>query len=372
MSLLQNESERISSASISRRATVFHQYAVFAERQYNSVVRSPDFLRWKVYVDRKRTEIKNWEDRISKLSRGSPEFNNYTKEKTTAVKLLQEDSRRLENFERQRDTFLEQAIVMYSRALSTADDFDEDSPIRLCSLWFANFDSATSGWQALVSLSLDRIPSRKFVFLAHQLSARLSKSKGTSSQHISLQQNTLQQIVLRMCQEHPFHSLFPVYCLKTYQPLPTASARRQSARHEPLSSQAQAERAAAAHDIFERIRHDPACGKRLSAVEMVCDAAVEAARYRINETHNGQLPQHLKILALEDVKVPVITTHTPIDLTCGYENCLWIHRYDRAFETAGGMNLPKIMRCVDSNGQEHKQLVSAFRISCMLQTRSQT
>jgi hypothetical protein len=56
----------------------------------------------------------------------------------------------------------------------------------------------------------------------------------------------------------------------------------------------------------------------------------------------------------------VVTVHTPLDHTLRYDNCIWIDRYESAFETAGGINLPKINICYGSNGEKYKQLVSCF------------
>lgn len=64
-----------------------------------------------------------------------------------------------------RETFLKQAIDMYSRCLESSDDFDNEAVIRLCSLWFANFDDETRVHEE-IGLALDRIPSRKMLFLA--------------------------------------------------------------------------------------------------------------------------------------------------------------------------------------------------------------
>ena len=58
-----------------------------------------------------------------------------------------------------------------------------------------------------------------------------------------------------------------------------------------------------------------------------------------------------------EVKVPVTTERLPLDPTLKYEDCVWIERYPPQFETAGGINLPKISVCQGSNGQGYKQLV---------------
>ena len=261
-----------------------------------------------------------------------------------------------------RDAFLEQAIIMHSHALSTSDEFDDDCAIRLCSLWFSNFDHPDDGLQSSVQSSLQRVQSRKFVFLAHQLSARLSKAESTSRRRGAQQQDTLQSLIIRMCSEHPYHTLYPVYCLLSDQSH-SSGLRRQSSRHDPTSSQTS--RSAAATDVFQRLLQDPSCKERIEAVKQVCDASLEWAKYPIKglrrdkSTKVLQIPPNMRILKLKHPKVPVLTALTAIDPTCRYDGCTWIEGYEDTYDTAGGVNLPKIVKCIGSDGKKYKQLVSA-------------
>lgn len=159
-------------------ATVYHQCAMFAEHQYLTIVRSPDTIRWKIYIDRKTQEIQQRQDQLQKTHQGSKDFLHLSQVQKKAQALLVQDQTYFQQESGARNTFLEQAIDMYSRCLATSDAFDDDGSIRLCSLWFANFHDLPL--QAKVRIALERVPSRKFVFLAHQLSARLSAtSSGT-------------------------------------------------------------------------------------------------------------------------------------------------------------------------------------------------
>ncbi|KAI0358095.1 hypothetical protein OH77DRAFT_1421375 [Trametes cingulata] len=342
-------------------ASVFHQYAIFAERQYHAVSKSPDALRWKLYIDRKKGEIAQ---RAQQLERADPkrdlqEYQNLRRQQEHAKRLLKQDQERAEEHLGQRTSFLASAVEMYSRCLATSDSFDEDTPIRLCSLWLENFDNdkATLGFEA----AFDRVPSRKFVFLAHQLTARLwSTDKSTPARNQAILQATIQ----RMCREHPFHSLFPLYCLKVDRsaPHPSASSRRQSGRHAPQSSQV--ERSVAATDIFDKLRSDPRSAQRVQDVELVCDASLEWAKHPIKAMYQKHkprgkplpVPDGLLIGKINDIKVPVITAHTPIDPTMQYRDCVWISRFDSQYTTAGGVNLPKILKCLGSDGKHYKQL----------------
>lgn len=165
-----------------------------------------------------------------------------------------------------------------------------------------------------------------------------------------------------MCQEHPFHSLYQVYCSADH--IPNDFNRRQSG---PVSSQVtqntQTERGVAASNILNRLRDDPTTGQRVRDVELVCDAFVEWATFPIskNNAYKGKssfdVPPVMKLLKIQNMKVPVSTAHTPVDSSMKYENCAWLKCYDRKFSTSGGVSLPKISKCHDMEGRTYKQLV---------------
>lgn len=170
-----------------------------------------------------------------------------------------------------------------------------------------------------------------------------------------------------MCQDHPFHILYQVYCLSDHAP--SSNARRQSGRHSQTSTQT--ERGTAASNILDRLRVDDTTGQRVCDIEKLCDAYLEWAKFPI--TNNPQyktptrqkekmpfpIPKALKILTIKNLRVPVTTVHTLLDPTLKYEDCVWVQGYKPSFDTAGGINLPKISLCVGSDGQNYKQLVSA-------------
>ena len=146
------------------KAIVYHQYAVFSDRQYHATLKSPDAVRWKVYVERKRQEIQQLEQELQREQNKSRK-GSLLEDQQQAQKVLNEDRELCRKQDLARDTFLKQAIDMYSRCLQTSDDFDNDAVIRLCSLWFANFDDE-QGVHEEVKAALDRIPSRKMIFLS--------------------------------------------------------------------------------------------------------------------------------------------------------------------------------------------------------------
>jgi ataxia telangiectasia mutated family protein len=146
------------------RAIVYHDCALFAERQYYLTLKSPDGIRFKVYVDRKTQEVQHWNTQLA--SAGDPQSReDFHKQRFKAKKILQQDSEQFRKHVAARDQFLEQALEMYSKSLEVADTYNDDASIRFCSLWFSNFESE-GDLQNTIDTALSRIPSYKMVFLA--------------------------------------------------------------------------------------------------------------------------------------------------------------------------------------------------------------
>jgi serine-protein kinase ATM len=338
---------------------VFYQYAIFAERQYQVFLKSPDTIRFRIYMDRKNRELSEQRELLAKASHGSQAYHELSINQGKTEKLLKEDRKKFFEHNQTMSHFREQALEMFSRCLEAGDEHSSYAVMRFCSLWLANFDEEEL--QVKIQPMVARIASHKMVFLSHQLSARILKE----DEKPSIGQLTLRSLILRMCREHPFHSLHQLYCLRQTQGLPTGG-RRQSSRIEYASSQA--DREAAAADIFAILREDKEVQERVLDFERLCDASLEWAKYPVKKSiatskRKGpyRIPDNIQIRNLKDIKVPVMTAHTPLDMSMRYDDCVWVARYESTFSTAGGVNLPKISICWGSDGKPYKQLVSIIQ-----------
>ncbi|KAG5221126.1 Serine/threonine-protein kinase [Salix suchowensis] len=250
------------------RADVYYRCAMFAERQYRTICASPDGEERRARVEQKRREVETRRNLTSKSMALQNELGK-------AIKLLAADEMLLEEYNSSKDIFLTRALDMYSHCLACSNDFDDDAALRLCSLWFANFE--VDNLQNTIASSLRRVPSIKFMFLAHQITARLSKSPNPSKC-----QTILSNLVLRMCKEHPYHSLYQVLCL---QPsiLPPET-RRTSGRHAPAPpTSTQSERGAAAYAIIDLLRKDQDQLQRLKPVQILFDASLQWAMHKVTK-----------------------------------------------------------------------------------------
>jgi serine-protein kinase ATM len=360
-------------------AKIYHECAMFADRQYHAITRSPDTIRRKLYVDRKVNEIRDLE---SQIRRGGA--NDIQDLKHTHAKAQRQLNADRESYARHIEalkTFLQQAVKMYAYCLEVSYLFDDDAHIRLVSLWYANFDD-----EKLMPVlnNIHQVPSWKFLFLTHQLTARLTKldsgptdanrvQMGTSRPSLTGQEH-LQKLVLRMCIEHPFHSLYQLFPLKSSSDTSISANKRHSQRLDASQPLLQKERAAAAAELFNKLRNGPNA-VRVRDVDEYCKACLEWAKYSVKELANRQsrkdkslpVPKTMQILRLDfakGIRVPIPTAYTPVDPTMQYNNCVWIKGYEDTFKTAGGVNVPKIHRCFGTDGSTHTQLVRpSFLIS---------
>ncbi|KIK61745.1 hypothetical protein GYMLUDRAFT_42784 [Collybiopsis luxurians FD-317 M1] len=330
------------------RAVVYHQYAKFAESQYKTALDSPDLIRLNVYRERKEKEIKYYEQ----LTKGRVVDKALLNKLSAVRKVHAQDNKAMTEFIGNRDAFLKQAIQMYSRCLEASDTFDEDVPIRLCSLWLSNFDY--NEIQEDLVQALERIPSHKFVFLAHQIFSRID-DKPTEAQ------KTLRPIIIRMCSEHPFHSLYQLYCLQPSKA--SQKGDRRSSTRIPGGKESEPPptgRALAAQKVFKQLLNDPSTRVRTAAVEELCDASLTFANFPVSQAKEKKVPddQPIRNLHLSRLNVPVVTAYTAIDPTARYDpnECVCVDQYARQFDTAGGVNLPKIINCIGSDGRKYKQL----------------
>ncbi|KAF8749128.1 Telomere-length maintenance and DNA damage repair [Rhizoctonia solani] len=335
-------------------AIVYRRYAEFAEEQYDTALKlSPEVRRLKARMDRKKNELAQ----IGETLRRSAGNAQLTQQQRKSQALLKADTEQFDRHTESQRVFLEQAIEMYARCLVADDSENNDTIIRFCSLWFANFSDHALNTSVLRG-ALQQIPSHKFAFLAHQISARLSTTADPSHSNI-------RNLMARLCHDHPFHTLYQVYALASTSAggsAVTTSNRRQS-RTLAADPQLQTKRDEAARNILERLQQDQSVGKRVVQFVQLCNACLQWAKYSLKQdkalkdSKNKVVPQHMELAKLKDLDVPVSTAYTSIDMTCRYEdNIIRLTRYGTRFSTAGGINLPKINDCIGEDGERYKQL----------------
>ncbi|KAL2096545.1 hypothetical protein ACEWY4_008693 [Coilia grayii] len=336
----------------SQRTEAFLSLARFADSQYQSIdnyMKSSEFENKQALLEKAREEVELMRER--KVGN-----NRYT---VKVQRELELDVRALESLRMDRRRFLLNAVENYVRCLELGREHDT-WVFRLASLWLENAD--TRSVNSLMETAVTKIPSYKFLPLMYQLAARMGSkvTGGASSEDVGFHA-VLNQLIYRASLEHPHHTLFIILALVnankdenfSRSSLSRAGTKRQSS---PLDL----ERSEVAKSILNKIRKRR--GAMVRGMETLCDAYItlaymDASRYK---TEKKAIPipttQPLtKIKELDEVTIP--TMEIKVDPSGKYENLVTIHSFKPNFHLAGGVNLPKIIDCVGSDGKSRRQLV---------------
>lgn len=341
-----------------KRAGILFRYALFAERQYQAVVFAAE-------TEQLLHDVKTKTDEVSELDRLIIESSQGQKDKHAAALLgklehdrkrarviLEQDSQKYRLHIQKIDVFLQDSVKMFAECLALSDEFDSDIITRLCSLWFRNFEQDEI--QPYIFDAISTIPSHKFVFFAHQLAALLSTAPNTPSS-TSNAARALQDLVLRLCKEHPFHSLYQLYALW-----------KGDGKSASLTNDRAKARRQAAHSILSQLRGQTREGARLAQVQQICEAYLEWAVYPIPQPSSGApkekptIPRTVKLLSIKAPNIPIPTVPLSVDPTSEYKGIVGIQGYFSRYTTSGGLNLPKINDCKGTDGQHYRQVVRAL------------
>jgi len=354
---------------------VYYQCAHFADKQYRQMVSSQESERLEGWIKRTQAEIE--ELSRSQTGQRKQEIDAIRRRIVKATKILNGDKQNLEAHTQARIAFLQQAIKMYAGFLASASDEDPAAVIRFCGLWFSNFsDDRVVGY---VREALEQVGSYRFLFLAHQLTARLGGESTLKSAAILL------KLVLQMCTEHPYHCVYQVCATHSTVPRsgsPESLQRTRASIGQPQVNEPQARRGDAAQTIMAKLREGKRNKERIAAMEEHFRVSLEWAQHPIKEIVRGAnsrdkkdkkdefpIPKSVRLRDLvwagqgrgtqspTSQPIPVSTAQISIDYSKRYDNFPRLHYYKATFSVAGGINIPKINVCVDDQGFTHKQLV---------------
>ncbi|XP_021062119.1 serine-protein kinase ATM [Mus pahari] len=330
----------------------FLSLARFSDTQYQRIenyMKSSEF-------ENKQTLLKRAKEEVGLLREHKIQTNRYT---VKVQRELELDECALRALKEDRKRFLCKAVENYINCLLSGEEHDL-WVFRLCSLWLEN--SGVSEVNGMMKKDGMKISSYKFLPLMYQLAARMgTKMTGGLGFH-----EVLNNLISRISLDHPHHTLFIILALANankdeFLSKPETARRSRITKSTPKeNSQLDEDRTEAATKIIHSIR-SKRC-KMVKDMEALCDAYIilanlDASQWRtqrkgINIPANQPIT---KLKNLEDVVVP--TMEIKVDPTGEYGNLVTIKSFKTEFRLAGGLNLPKIIDCVGSDGKERRQLV---------------
>uniref|UniRef100_A0A8C3Y007 non-specific serine/threonine protein kinase n=1 Tax=Catharus ustulatus TaxID=91951 RepID=A0A8C3Y007_CATUS len=330
----------------------FLSLARFSDNQYQRIenyMKSSEFENKQALLKKAKEEVGLMRERRVQTNRYTVKVQRELELDEGAIQALTEDRKR----------FLCKAVENYISCLLSGEEHDMWI-FRLCSLWLEN--SGVDRVNEMMTKNAQKIPSYKFLPLMYQLAARMgTKMMGGLGFH-----EVLNNLMSRISLDHPHHTLFIILALANANKdelltKPDAIRRNKLTKNAPKEiSQLDVDRMEAASTIINIVRtRRPAM---VRDIEALCDAYITLANLDStpwkSQRKGISIPADqpiIKLKNLEDVAVP--TMEIKVDPTGQYENLVTISSFKREFRLAGGMNLPKIIDCVGSDGKERRQLV---------------
>lgn len=334
------------------KTKAFLSLARFSDNQYQRIenyMKSSEF-------ENKQALLKKAKEEVGLLRERKVQTNRYT---VKVQRELELDECAIHALTEDRQRFLCKAVENYISCLLSGEEHDMWI-FRLCSLWLEN--SGVDRVNEMMKKNAEKIPSYKFLPLMYQLAARMgTKMMGGLGFH-----EVLNNLMSRISLDHPHHTLFIILALANANKdelLTKTDAKRinKLIKNAPKEiSQLDVDRMEAARNIINIIRKRRA--HMVRDVEALCDAYITLANVDATpwKTQRGgiSIPADQPIIKLKNLKdVVVPTMEIKVDPTGRYENLVTVMSFKPEFHLAGGLNLPKIIDCVGSDGKERRQLV---------------
>ncbi|XP_072019634.1 serine-protein kinase ATM-like [Amphiura filiformis] len=327
--------------------------ARFADTQYQNIV---NYMKSNVYQDKKALLLRSQRD--LEAVRAVGETANISRYVRTLQKQGEIDQVEVLSLDEDKKNFLHKAVDCYLRCLAAGDPQHDIRVFRLCSLWFSNSGDRYVN-SKIAKEGADTIESHKYLPLLYQLAARMT----TKTQDREDFHQVLNKLIEKCAVEHPHHVLPIILALANANKdaIINAPKKGRLARTGGDSSHADEDRMEAAQMMLERLQSSR-CGRILSSMEKLSDAYIKLAYWDVSqykkETRKLKLPSNQPITQLKHLQnVAMPTLDLPVDPHCRYDNIVYVEGFDSGFKLAGGINLPKILTCIGSDGVERRQLV---------------
>jgi hypothetical protein len=238
-----------------------------------------------------------------------------------------------------------ESVKNYLKVLIHSEYRSEHSLYRFFSLWFSS--SADNTINRLIADELPGVPSKTFLPLMYQITARLF----SQNQDEGLFFRTLMSFVQSIVLDYPFHTLGFVLALRNVSKAAAKSkSTNQAICGETISS------------FMGWIKKN----KPIQIIAYHMDSmfngyittAYQAVPKSKDSTKKHSLESSCSLFKIKpEHMVPVITAEQPMHQPRVYNDILHVVGFEKSFTVPGGINAPKVIKCQGSDGVLYKQLV---------------
>lgn len=321
----------------SDRGKVFHDFAVFCDRQVSNQDILEDLKRLEGTRNHKEEEVLKYESMLTEASSSKRDMIRSVRNRTKAWLQLVQDELAIQ--QEAHESLKISAVLNYLKSLADSDDYKNDV-LRFCALWLDNSDNETLN--ARVADEIEKVPSRRFAPLVNQLFSRLSDIMNGF-------QKVLQNLLFRICVDHPYHGMYQVFMSSKTPPGTDEASRRRNQAATNLANQLKADQNMKAqwqniyYSNFVYLRFaQEMLGSKVKSGTKVPLAKTEAGARLANDIPKRMLPPPTMKIEVRD--------------DCDYSQVPVVVKYLPECSVASGLSAPKIVTAIASDGKRYKQL----------------
>jgi len=319
--------------------------AYFADNLYQSLIRNSKSSEWDTIRELRKhreRELAQCEKLLKQATLTPEQRRDIERHANSLKKEVAADRSEDQKIEDERKLFLTDAINNYVSCLINVDKYDIRAIFRLCSLWFNNANDKDIN--SYLKNAIPTINSRKFLPLFYQIASRISTVD-------SLFQKVLTSLIKKVVMQYPQHSLFQIFALSNGDNV----GDDQRGKEKLLVDSDKIE---ASRTILKELRQSK-LKKLIDEMETLINAYIEMAFFDASPWKKTrqpiEIPVHFKMRLISELNLVHVPTATLPNLPGS--QIISVKKFSTKFMLAGGLNLPKIIECIGSDGKSYKQLV---------------
>ncbi|KAJ3272971.1 hypothetical protein HDV01_004877 [Terramyces sp. JEL0728] len=330
---LQPALKKIESSKMVDSGKYYFDLANYCDEIFNTMQNDDTHTRSVKLLQRRKSDL----DEMQRLGENAKK-SNYIRKLTKQIEIDEHD---ISQYELEKDRFLLLSVQSYMRNLAKSDLKKEHSVFRLCSLWFSN--STNLELNSFIEGNFAQIATNKFLILMHQLSARFAV-KNLAPDFFAAISSLIETIVI----DYPYQALSYILALKN------VASEKSTQSTSSISSDT-------IDTFISKIRKEPNMERIVFNMEKLFKGYILAA-YQLVPKNSKKLTLDSTSILLKikaEAKIPVITVQQNTLLPKAYDNIIYIDRFENTFNMPGGINAPKVLKCVASDGKIYRQLVKS-------------
>lgn len=320
---------------------VHYEFATFCDKELQNPGNIESLSRIVKLRQGKEEELDAIRQEIRKGKKIRNDGENLMKSWETAQRWLKIDKDEEHRLSTTRKSYVKQSLQNYLLALGASDEHNI-CILRFFALWLENSNDQSAN--DAVKDYLSNVPAWKFVLLMNQLMSRI-EAEGSTFQH------ALRELLVRICLQHPHHSIHHLY----------AASRKPSSEADPAA----ASRFKAAMQIYEQLSKDKQRMELIGRIWTADSLYKVLAETRLRDTDKDKAgnfhvtrfePAARVQRKVPGLHLPPVTMSLPLLPSGDYSNIPTVQQYESRGSTMSGLSAPKRITCRASDGQEYKQL----------------